>query len=893
MRVCPGVCLLLLGIGGTLSAADLAEARLRLLKGNYEEAREQYEELLADAKTAPAAALGISRVHQARGEYDPALAVVDKALSQAARNADLLARRGELLHLAGRWDEALKAADEALTVDARHLAARWVRAQVLRDRGDIKEADAEVKKMVRQYSDGVNTDKEIKDPEMLLLVGQASAENARWNGLADEFQAILEDLYGDAIKFDPAFWPAEYHAGLLLLEKYNRGEALDAFDKALKINPSAAEVLAARGVVAMGRFEMKDAERFAESALKVNPNLPEALRVRADVYLAVGDVPSALRELERARKVAPRDERTLSRLAACHHLQGKKAEQQAIVAEVEKASKKPALFWFDLGERLEERRRYDEAEKCFRKASELRPELSGPLNSLGLLYMRLGKEADAKQLLEKGFQADRFNVRVSNMRKVIQHLSGYEDLKTAHFIIRHDPKRDAVLARYIADQLETMYQELAKKFDYRPEGLIPIEIFRNHDMFSGRTVALPDLHTIGACTGKVVTMVSPNERNAKGEPVRKPFNWSRVLRHELVHIFNLAQTNYLVPHWFTEGLAVANEGFPRPPAWNQLLLERVASNRLMNLDTIDLGFIRPRDPLEWQQAYAQAQLYVEYIEKKFGPQAVSKLLASFAAGKSTIEALQDALKTDKATFETGYRAHLDEVVKELRGNRPTEKRRTLEQLQAEYKKDPRDVEVAAELAQRLVSTRRAEARKIAEEVLERQPAHPRALYTLSLLARRAADSKQERSLLEKALNKEQPDPLILRPLGKLYYEQNEFARAAEMYELARKVDRFDRDTLLELARIYAQLQDPTKQIAVLKEVVPLDADDLDRRVRLARLLSEQGDFAGAERYAREALEIDVLNSDAREWLWTALKKQNKDEEEARLRKLLAGESKEP
>src|SRR5262245_7294771 len=180
----------------------------------------------------------------------------------------------------------------------------------------------------------------------------ASAENARWNGLADEFQAILEDLYGDAIKFDKAYWPAELQAGILLLEKYNRGEALDAFDKALKINPSASEALTARGVVALSRFEIKDAESFAERALKSNPNLPEALRLRADVHLATGNTAAALKELESARKVSPRDEKVLARIAVCYHLQGKKKEHDAVVAEVAKFDKAPATFWFEVAERL-------------------------------------------------------------------------------------------------------------------------------------------------------------------------------------------------------------------------------------------------------------------------------------------------------------------------------------------------------------------------------------------------------------------------------------------------------------------------------------------------------------------------------------------------------------
>ena len=74
-------------------------------------------------------------------------------------------------------------------------------------------------------------------------------------------------------------------------------------------------------------------------------------------------------------------------------------------------------------------------------------------------------------------------------------------------------------------------------------------------MFSGRTVALPDLHTVGAVTGRVMTVASPTARG-----LSRPFNWGRVVRHELTHLFNLAQTRYQAPHWLTEGLAVRNEG---------------------------------------------------------------------------------------------------------------------------------------------------------------------------------------------------------------------------------------------------------------------------------------------------------------------------------------------
>ena len=110
------------------------------------------------------------------------------------------------------------------------------------------------------------------------------------------------------------------------------------------------------------------------------------------------------------------------------------------------------------------------------------------------------------------------------------------------------------------------------------------------------------------CTGKVVALASPK---ATG----RPFNWARVLKHEVVHVITLQQTEFNIPHWYTEALAVESEGFPRPQEWNKMLLERVpARSKLLNLDTINLGFIRPNEPEDRQMAYCQAQLYAGCLD---------------------------------------------------------------------------------------------------------------------------------------------------------------------------------------------------------------------------------------------------------------------------------------
>jgi tetratricopeptide (TPR) repeat protein len=867
-------CLLAVGLGlpAASAAPTLQEARTRWLHGNYEEARELYDALRGRGSQAQkdAAAVGLSRVEQSQGRYDQALAVIDAALKDSPKNADLHARRAELLHLRGKWDEAEKAAAEAIRLQSGQLLAHWVRLQLYRDRGSMKKADGEARWFIRAYND-----QDLKEPDALLLVGLAALENARWNNLSDQFGFVLNEVYGDALKAEKDFWPAQCEAGGLLLEKYNRGEALDAFDKALAINPQAAEALVGKGTAALQTFEMRSAEQFAVRALSINPNLVEALQLRADVWLAGGRIDRALDVLERARRTDPRDENTLGRIAACYVLARKPDDFRKLAAAVERQDQRPGPFYSVLASQLEDRRRFDVAEQYYKKAIELRPMVPWAKNGLGLLYMRLGREKEARDLLTKSFEADPFNVRVANTLKVLRHLERYETLKTPHFVLKFDPKHDRLLAKYLAKYLEDTYSKLTAKFRFRPKEPYLVEVFRTHDMFSGRVVALPDLHTIGACTGRMVAMVSPH-----GEGIRKPFNWARVVHHEVTHLFNLEQTAFRVPHWYTEGLAVINEGYPRPQEWNELLLERVPAGKLMNLDDIDLGFIRPRGPDEWQLAYCQSQLYVQYMTEKYGPQTVGDLLDAYHDGLDTDAAIARVCKLDKAAFERGYRAYLNKVVQGIHG-KPPAKQMKFTELRTAYEKDPENTDVAALLAEQYLERERsAEARKLADAVLSRRNNQPLASYVKARLLDRAGDNDGAAKLLEAVADANPPEPKVLEFLGEVYSRTAKFDKAVQIYELARKSEPYESKWLKLLTGVYAKSGDKDKLIDTLKRLAPTDADDVASRKRLAKLLVAAKRYPEAEAYAKEALEIDVLDAGVHTLLGDALLGQGKLHEAA-------------
>ena len=484
-------------------------------------------------------------------------------------------------------------------------------------------------------------------------------------------------------------------------------------------------------------------------------------------------------------------------------------------------------------------------------------------------------------MLKKGFKADEFNIRVYNSLAVLDHLEKYATIKTEHFVIRFDAKHDKVMGNFLEKYLEDIYNEYADKFQYRPKGPFYIEVFKTHEMFSGRVVALPDLHTIGACTGPVVGMVSPSK------VVNKPFNWVRVIRHELVHVFNLDQTSYKVPHWLTEGLAVTLEGSVPPPAWHNLLADRMRLGELLNLDTIMLGFARPRSPDEWQLAYLQSQLYVAYAVKTHGEKSVGRLLAAYAEGLETGAVLQKALGVSKADFEKGYREFLKERVKQG-GPALTRRAMSLKQLEEAHAKDPDDADVAAQLADRFYTQgKKDQAKELAEKVLRAKGQHPLAAAVKALILIESGSPDLAAALLNQNVDDKTTEPKALKLMAKIQMQNKKFDDAAKTLEQGRAGNPNDPTWLEALATVYKENKgDEAKLADVFKEIVKQDPDDLTLRRKLARSLLSQGKFADAEVYARQVLEIDVLDVEGQNALLEALTGQNKDEEVRQLKKML-------
>ena len=118
---------------------------------------------------------------------------------------------------------------------------------------------------------------------------------------------------------------------------------------------------------------------------------------------------------------------------------------------------RPATFYAALGERLADRRKYHSAERAFLLAAAADPSRADAPIGLGMLYMQVGRETEAKSLFDAAFDADPFNVRADNMIKVLRHMASYSPVESEHYSVLVDPTQDELLGRYMSRYLESIY----------------------------------------------------------------------------------------------------------------------------------------------------------------------------------------------------------------------------------------------------------------------------------------------------------------------------------------------------------------------------------------------------------------------------------------------------
>ncbi|MEX2219284.1 MAG: tetratricopeptide repeat protein [Phycisphaerales bacterium] len=578
-----------------------------------------------------------------RGAYDdPAL--MDEAVAAEDRAEGMLLR--------GELEECL-----ALLGGADSARALRIRGLALESLGKGDEAAAVVAPLVeRLRAQQVTTAPEMVEAvRALMLLARTRPQEQPAGG---DFQRMNTLLASARDRLGRLYWPAHVAEGTLHHEKDNGRQGIEALAQALALCPSAAEAWRRIGIMHVEGFNFEAAEKAAEKldSLAGGPS-PGGAVVLARARLRQNDPDGAAAVVEPMLAKFPRMRALLGLQAAVAALRYDFGKTDALLAAYDRLSPGSADAQFEVGRTLSEGRQYEAAERYLAEAAKRAPFRSEPVAELGLLGLQSGKDADAVGVLEKAAALDPFNKRVANTLSLARELQKYARVETDHFIIRHKPGADAVLAREMPGMLETMYRRVTGGdpggIDHEPAIKTVIDLMPDQRWFAVRIAGITRIHTMAASTGPTIAMEAPREGASH---TVGSYDWLRVVRHEFTHTVTLSRTRNRIPHWFTEAAAVYLEDSPRDYRTCRLLEEALENDALHDFSRINLAFVRPRRPTDRQLAYAQGHWMYEYMIGKWGPRAPLDLMDKYAAGVREDAAMREVLGVSQEDFLTEFKA---------------------------------------------------------------------------------------------------------------------------------------------------------------------------------------------------------------------------------------------
>ncbi len=300
--------------------------------------------------------------------------------------------------------------------------------------------------------------------------------------------------------------------------------------------------------------------------------------------------------------------------------------------------------------------RYEDAVSYYRKAIELEPQLWSAHSALGIDLMRLGKEDEPYKVLEVAYTNGYRDAATVNSLRLLDSYKNFDTFRDDTTIIRLSKNESALLLPYIQSELHMILATYEKKYHMTLPGPVQLEVYPNHEDFAVRTTGMPGLGALGVTFGEVVAMDSPS--------ARKPgdFNWGATLWHEMSHVFILTATNHRVPRWFTEGLAVHEEGM-RSAEWRNRLtpevLIAIRDKKLLPVAMLDRGFVLPSYPSQVIVSYFQAGTICDFIGEKFGEDKLLNMVHSFAKLQTTPQAIEQNLNLSADEFDQQYAAWIN------------------------------------------------------------------------------------------------------------------------------------------------------------------------------------------------------------------------------------------
>ncbi len=470
----------------------------------------------------------------------------------------------------------------------------------------------------------------------------------------------LEEWQQANSEFRLATQPADSKAlykvrwGMLLHERFNDSDAAALFHEALAKDPTSADAYVGLAMISADGFDGQ-AAAYATKAIALDPNLAEAHELLADFALSNDDRDLAAVGADKAIALDNDALDAMTIHAAIELLADRSPD--AWFARIAAINPNDGEAYAHVAQQLESHYRYEDAVTYYRKAVELEPQLWSAHSALGIDLMRLGKEDEPYKELELAYNNGYRDAATVNSLRLLDSYKNFDTFRDDATILKLDKTEAPLLLPYIQPELHTILATYEKKYRMTLPGPVQVEVYPNHEDFAVRTTGMPGLGALGVTFGEVVAMDSPS--------ARKPgdFNWGSTLWHEMSHVFILTATNHRVPRWFTEGLAVHEEG-QRSPEWRNRVtpdvLIAIRDTKLLPVDKLDRGFVFQDYPGQVEVSYFQAGTICDFISEKWGEGKLLDMVHSYAQLQTTPQAIAQNLGLASDKLDQQYLAWIDQ-----------------------------------------------------------------------------------------------------------------------------------------------------------------------------------------------------------------------------------------
>jgi tetratricopeptide (TPR) repeat protein len=604
--------------------------------GEYRAAADGLETMVEGGDVSPRVVESLYYSWIRQGLYAEAAARFRELSERYPTSDSLRLARARVDRRVGNYEAALARLDEIDRLSEVRYAALYERAGVLDELGRRAESAAIYEELIRGFQ---NLDVNGDD---LLYSARAMWALEYFYDANDAFKLIARENPRNAEAF--VAW------GDLLAEKYNEPEAVASYEDALAIDPNMPEAL-----IGIARVLIDDNPERSEAALdramEINPRLIEGFLLLAEREIDSERLDDADAYAEQALEVNPRSAYALSLLAATHFLRDEQPEFERYVAEVLGSNPRYSRLYYILAERCVSVRLYQEAVDFAREAMRTNPRDWESLSLLGRNLLRVGEIEEGFDRLEEAYANDRFNIWTVNTLTLLDSFENFDTFESEHFRVNLHREESEALEPYVTSLLEDAYRTLSAKYGFEPEPPITFEMYPDHEDFAVRTLGLPGLGALGVSFGRVVVMDSPSAR-APGE-----FNWGSTLWHEFAHVITLEMTDHKIPRWFSEGLSVYEERKAEPGWGDDLKLEflvAIQGDQLLPIEKLNDGFVRPTHPGQVSLSYYQASLVCDFIEERYGFEAILRMLALYRDGRPTSAVFEEALGQDLDEFDVDF-----------------------------------------------------------------------------------------------------------------------------------------------------------------------------------------------------------------------------------------------